>query len=278
MKSKTAVLLIVLACSSLTYAEDGDRNGTVGSAVEHPWNRLSVRLGGFAVRFDTSAQVDSETLGEGTGFNLESDTGLDKERTEGRLDGHVRLGRRHRIDYGALLLRRNAFRQIDEQIQFGDELFDVDAEVRTRFRNDIFKLAYRYDVVRRPRWDLGLSFGVSAFAVDMELEAMQAGGGMFSGETEDFIAPIPTLGLHTDVRLADDWYFRAGGEFFDVDIDDREGDLTELRAAVDWYPFRHWGFGAGFNRVELNYLDTRLPEVDFSYMYSGAMVYVSYVR
>lgn len=249
-----------------------------GAAGSSPHNRFSARVGGFAVRFKTRARVDSETLGTGTDLDLEDDTTLDRSTTEARLDGHVRFGKRHRLDYGYVGFRRTGDRILDQQIQFGDEVFDINAQLTTEFKNDLYKLAYRYDVLRKPTWDLGLSFGFSAFAMDLGLQAIPAGGGTIVAESEDFIAPIPMLGVHTDVKLADEWYLRAGGEFFDVGVDDYEGKLTDTRIAVDWYPFRNVGFGIGFNRMRMTFEDTGLPSLDFTYIYSGTMVYVSFVR
>lgn len=213
------VLTLILVSTSIAPAVAGSR----------PWDRLAVRLGGFAVSFDTILRVDSETLGTGTEIDLENDTNLDRDKTESRLDGHFRFGRRHRIDYGAVLFRRSAFTTIDRQIQFGDTVFDVNAEVSTEFRNDVLKLAYRYDVLNRPAWDLGLNL-------------------------------------------------RTGGEFFDVRMSNQKGSLTDVRAAIDWYPFEHFGFGVGFNRTRLGYEDLGIPQVDVTYTYSGTNLYLSYVR
>ncbi|MDH3626750.1 MAG: hypothetical protein OES25_03745 [Acidobacteriota bacterium] len=264
-------LLFVLASATGSFAGGY-------SDDDHPWDDMSVRLGGFAMRFDTSARVDSTMGSIGTDLDLEADTNLDRDTVEIRLDGHVRFGKRHRLDYGVLSIRRNATRTIDQQIEFRDVVFDINSDLSTRLQNDLYKVAYRYDAVRRDRWDLGVSVGLSAFRIGLDLEATAAGGGPLVAEDEDFVAPIPTIGVHADIELARNWYFRAGGEFFDISIDDRQGDLLDVRGAVDWYPFRHWGFGIGFNRVRLGYESHRLPNVDVTYVYSGAMVYASYVR
>jgi len=267
---------------AVSLADDGQADDqfeiTTPRIADHLSDRFSVRLGGFAVRFKTSAQVDSETMGPGTGLDLENDTNLGRDETEGRLDGHFRFGKRHRIDYGFMAFERNALRVIDQEIQFGDVFFDIDAELKTKFSTNMIKLAYRYDLVRRPRWDLGLSFGVSAFDVDLEIAASILRGVGAVAESEDFIAPIPMLGLHTDVHLGGDWYFRASGEIFDVSVDNRQGDVSDIHGVFDWYPFEHWGFGIGFNRLRMSYDDSRVPNVSMTYVYSGTMAYISYVR
>jgi len=284
------VFALTLVLTPAALAEDRDdeqpdgRVDVVSTSIapalagSRPWDRLAVRLGGFAVRFDTSIQVDSDTLGVGTQFDLENDTNLSEGETTAGLEGHFRFGRRHRLDYGAVLFRRSASTTLDQQIQFGDTVFNLNADVITRFQNDVIKLAYRYDVVRRPAWDLGLSFGISAFIIDVSLAAIGGGGGMAFAEKKDFVAPIPVLGLHADVRLAKKWYLRTGGEFFDVRVNGQKGGLSDVRASVDWYPFEHFGFGAGFNLSRLSYEDLGIPEIDVTYTYSGTTFYISYVR
>ena len=262
---------LVLAATTPASAEEAEPNR--GSK-----DRFSISVGTFLVRFDTTVRVDSETLGRGTEIDLEEDTNLDREQTDVRLDGYYRIGKRHRLDYGAIFFSREASRTIDRTIQFGDTVFDVNGFLSTRFKNDVLKLAYRYSFVRNPRVEAGLTLGVSAFVVDLGMTGETAGGGAVSEETEDFVAPIPVLGLHADVALGKSWFFRTAGEFFDVSIDDREGSLSDVRAAFDWYPFKHVGFGVGFNRLRITYADLSAAEVDLTYAYSGTIFYLTYVN
>jgi hypothetical protein len=239
-------------------------------------DKFSISLGTYLVRFDTTARVDSETLGTGTEIDLEADTGLEQDKTELAMKGYYRIGKRHRLDFGAYLLSRGATRLIDEQIQFEDEIFDVDALVTTDFSNDIVNLAYRYSFVRNENIEAGVSIGVSAFLLDASLSA-EGEGGMVSTAAEDFIAPIPVIGLDVDIPLGRDWYVKAGGSYFDIGVDDWEGKLTTFSGSVDWHPFENWGFGVGYNRSKLTYQDLGLPEVDFSLTYAGATIYATYV-
>jgi hypothetical protein len=277
-----SIWLLLLVLTTVSFANEGQGDDQFNAAptqvADHLLDRFSVRLGGFAVRFKTSAQVDSETFGPGTELDLENDTNLSSDETVGRLDGHFRFGKRHRINYGFMSFKRNALRVIDEEIQFGDAFFDIDTELKTKLSTNMIKLAYRYDLVQRPRWDLGLSFGVSAFDVNLDIAATSARGVGAVAQSEDFIAPIPMLGLHTNVHLGKNWYFRASGEIFDVSVDNRQADVSDLQGSFDWYPFKHWGFGIGFNRLRMSYDESRVPNVSMTYVYSGTMVYVSYVR
>ena len=77
--------------------------------------------------------------------------------------------------------------------------------------------------------------------------------------------------------IGEDWFFRAGGEYFKVSVDDREGSLSDIEASINWHPFEHFGFGAGYNRVNISYNDVSGAEIDFDYTYSGTMIYATYL-
>jgi hypothetical protein len=267
------VAFICIGAFGSSFAASRKVYGPGGGGSEE---RFSVSLGGFLVRFDTAVRVDSETLGTGTEIDLEDDTGLDRDKTDLMLDGYLRLGRRHRINFGARFLSRGTSIRIDEEIRFRDETFEIEALVSTEFSNDVFNLGYQYSFLRNDRVEVGASIGVSAFVVDVALSA-EAEAGEISVESEDFIAPIPVVGLHLDLPLGEKWSFRAGAEYFKVSVDEREGSLSDLSVSVDWQPFEHFGFGIGYNNVRLTYTDLSRAEVDFSYNFSGALVYATYV-
>ena len=47
--------------------------------------------------------------------------------------------------------------------------------------------------------------------------------------------------------------------------------------AVDWFPWKHVGLGAGFNLVRLNYDSDKKGELKVDYDYNGVLVYVTLV-
>jgi hypothetical protein len=239
-------------------------------------DKFSISLGGYLVRFDTTARVDSEELGRGTEIDFENDTGLERNDTELVIGGYYRVGRRHRIDFGAFWINRRGSRIIDETIQFEDVVFDIDALVTTKLRTDLLNLSYHYSFVRNPKVEAGVSLGVSAFAIDAALSA-ESDGGMTSRAEKDFIFPIPVIGLNVDVPLGHDLFFKAKGEYSYVNVSDWEGNLANFLTSVDWHPFERWGFGLGYSRFRLTYADLGIPEVDFSMVYAGMTIYATYV-
>ena len=62
-----------------------------------------------------------------------------------------RLGRRHRISYGYFSLSRNSNLVLDEEIQFGDEIFPVNAVVESDFRTQFAQLGYSFSFLARDK-------------------------------------------------------------------------------------------------------------------------------
>lgn len=169
---------------------------------------------------------------------------------------------------------------LSETIQFGDEIFDVDALVASSFDTTLIKTAYKYSFINNGKVDFGLSVGVSTFIFDFEVVAEGSAGGGPSevqAESEQQVAPVPVLGLHVDYTIRPGLILKASGEIFDLDVDDFEGKVTDFRVSIDWYPFEHFGFGAGFNDVRLDFSDVGIPGFMVDYDFDGLMAYASYV-
>lgn len=244
-------------------------------------DRWSIGLGVFVMRFDTSAELDSERLGTGTSIDFEDDTDLTKNQTDVRLDGYWRFARKHRLEFGGVIISRDNTRTLDKEIQYGDTIYDVNAEVKTKLYSDYLKLTYKYSFVRNERVDFGFSAGLSTFftGVELEGEGHVDGGSNVSGATEkkSVIAPVPVVGLHCEVRMVDQFYFRGSGEIFKISSSGYGFSLTDLRGDFIWYPWKHFGFGAGYNRVKIEVTNDNENAFQFQYAFSGALVYGSYI-
>ena len=242
-------------------------------------DRFLVSLGGFISDFKTEASLSSES-GIGTEINFEDDLGLTDSESLLRLDGYWRFGQKHRLDFGSFLFTRDAERVLDREITWGDLVFPVSASVSTETSTTIIKLAYKYSFHRGERFEWGASFGLSTLISKAELAGQaQAGGGgtSFQSESDSVTAPIPVFGLHGEFRMTRQVYVRGSIEYFHIDIDEQEGSLSDGRLTFDWYPFRHFGFGIGYNRFVADYEDVGRGEIAFRYELSGPQGYVTYV-
>jgi hypothetical protein len=248
-------------------------------------DRFELHLGGWVKSFNSRTRADSEH-GPGTGIELEELLGLESSRSDVRLDGSYRFARRHRIVFGFTRFKRESLVTLDEQIRFEDHIYDVGAEVDSAFATAIFKTAYNYSFVNNGKIDGGMSFGLSTFRIGLKLagEARiidESGGGAeiaFASEEEDFYAPVPMFGAHVDYTIRPGLFVRSSFELFDLSVQDLDVRVLDWKATLDWYPWQHWGFGVGYDLIDMRYADNDPPAFVVDYAFDGLLVYVSYAR
>jgi hypothetical protein len=241
-------------------------------------DRFNLRAGFLFATHSTIARVDSDQLGVGTLVDLETDLGLEPSTRDARVDGYVRLGRRHRIRAGYISLERGANVQLERQIQWGDEVFSVSATVASRAALTLVPVNYRFSVVKSDRVDVGLSAGVFALFADAAISAPELG--VAEAESADF--PLPVLGADVDVALAPGLFLLGGFEYFGLNVEGVDGAWSELRAAIEFYPVRNLGVGAGYRNVALRIDGTGAlggpssgTEIFFDYAFRGPHVYAT---
>jgi hypothetical protein len=99
---------------------------------------------------------------------------------------------------------------------------------------------------------------------------------------QDFIAPLPTLGLRLDIALAPKWYLRSGSHYFYLKYDRFRGSLITGYTALEYKPWQHVGIGLGFDsfRLGVEAEGEDYPSIDFrgniDFEYVGAQLYVRY--
>jgi hypothetical protein len=169
---------------------------------------------------------------------------------------------------------------IDEDIEFGDETFPVDADVRADFDFDITELAYEYVFLERDRYQVGGSFGIhnAGFRIGLSADVSSPGGGAGATVAESIRtnAPLPVLGLRGRWRLSENFYALAHAQYFHLSFDGYDGDIQDYEAALIWQLTRHVGVGAAYNAfiTEMETNDRDNFEGQLRWQYSGAQLFL----
>lgn len=257
------------ACAALCITLVFFTNGVRAATPED--QRFGVRLGSFITDRNTATRLDSDALGPGTDLDLEDDLGLETSQTVFRVDAYVRLGERHRLDFSYFDLSRDASKTIVRQIQFGDEVFNIDAEVDADFEQTIIKAAYTYSLFRSPEGFLGVTAGL--FVMDIKASLSQVSLGQT--EAQDVTAPLPVIGLRGAYSLSERWALRGSAEIFALEYDDVDGQLVDFLAGVEYQVTDAVTVGLAYNDTTF---DVDVGQSDFSgavdWQYSGALLYV----
>lgn len=265
-----AFAAVLLGSAVAVHAEES------GPLDEH----FSVALGTFFMSSETHVRADAFDSAEiGTPFDLEDTFGLHDE-TVFRVDASWRMGERHLLRAMYFDSHRGARSVLNEEINFGDETYPVDATVDASFDFDITELAYEYIFLDRDSYQLGGSFGIhnAGFRLALDAEASTSGGGLSGtiSETARANAPLPVLGLRGRWRLAGDVYALAHAQYFTLAFDGYDGDIQDYEAALIWQVTRHVGLGAAYNLfvTQLDSEDREHFEGHLRWQYSGAQLFM----
>jgi hypothetical protein len=244
-----------------------------------PWEKGSLSIGGFITNSSTDLQINSDSLGVGAVVDVEDALGVSSDKSTWRLDGFWRFGntRRHQIDFNYFDSRRSGNKVLDEQIQIGDEVFPINARVDTEFDLRFINVNYSYAFLQDNRVRLAAAIGLHTTSVELKLQEV---GGSAKVEEESFTAPLPAVGLRGDVVLTERWRLRGGLDVFYLSTGGYTGVLSDALLAVEWLPFKHLGFGAGLNainiKVEADGDDDYGLDLngELKFRFTGAMLYI----
>jgi hypothetical protein len=269
-----AVALIVLAApaAAQSYAD-----------VKGMDERFRLDLGGFFQQFDTTLRLDSESLGTGTEINFEDDLGQDARKTSFRASGYWRFGRHGRFDFGFLTFSRSNSTTITRDIQFGDHVYHAGATIDSKFSSTQVEAYYAYSFVNTGEVELGAKLGISALFQSVKFEGsgnITGPGGTVSGsrasEDRSVVAPIPAIGAYGRFTLLPGLLISGHVRGLPtVTISGYSGSLIDAGAFLDWYPWRNFGFGAGYSYWKITFEREADPTIQIDYSYSGPLVYLT---
>jgi hypothetical protein len=239
--------------------------------------RWQLNLGGSIKRFDTGIRVDSETLGRSQRFRLEDVLGLDREQINGRVWGTLRLGHRHRLALDYTFWVRRSDRTLDEEFRIGDDVYEIDAFLRSELTIQSLQVLYRFSVFHGSRGEAGFTVGVSGFLLDGEVRAAASAGGS-GGETVsgvDVIAPVPVLGVFGAFTPGASIILRGRAEFLSVRIDEWDVGFLQATVSGEWYFLDPVGLGARFHLLESLVIEDTEPRKEYEIDQSGPEFFVA---
>ena len=249
------------------------------TVYNRPWEKFNLQAGAFFAALDDKVQVG--VGGAGVLIDVEDALGMDSQNTSFRVGGSYRIGekRRHRVDLEYFYFNRDSNKTLGQNITVDNVLFPSGTNVDATFNFQIVKAAYSYSFFQDNRMDLAASIGLFVMPLKFEITASGAGG---KSEDLKFTAPLPVLGLRGDFAITPRWFFRSKLEFFYLEYQDFTGGLMDTNLAVEYNPWKNWGFGFGVEstKIKLSAEGSDYPNLDFNgdvkMSFIGAHLYVKY--
>ncbi|MGL6224719.1 MAG: hypothetical protein ACRC6L_14175 [Steroidobacteraceae bacterium] len=241
---------------------------------------FQVALGTFIVTSEPTIQLDGETnSGDSVDFD-EALGGGDSQRI--RLDSFWRFGDsgRHKVKAIAFDLSRDNSTTFDRDIEWGGDVYPVDARVDAEYSFTVIEVAYEYAFLKRDNYELAGSIGLHYTDMSASLRARaESSGGTLDEDISNsasVAAPLPVIGLRGIWDLSRNFWLDASAQFFALSIDDYDGNLQDYRVLVTWQPKKWLGIGLGYNQFSV---DVEVDKSDFTgsldWTYRGPMVFYS---
>ena len=236
-----AALIFVLLVSAVPAEAQRD--------FEPLFDKFNFKLEGSWVGLTTDIRLDSELLGRGTTLSFEDDLNLDSGKTIPTLSFEWQIAKKHKLGVRWQDINRDSTAQALTEIQWGDEIIPIDANISLGFDITQAFIDYAYYPWVKDRWAAGFGLGLRW----MDIQATLAYRGVGEEETIEGSsdvkgsAPLPYIYFEYRRLLSDNWRFITGLGWLYVKIDDIEGGQLIGRLRIEYLTDRRWGFGAAIN-------------------------------
>jgi hypothetical protein len=265
--------LLALALASSARAEAGATEPATWAA-SGPENDVEVRLGAFLLsNVTTRLQLNSAQGQIGSNLDFAGALGGDTAVNVFRADANWAISGPHGVDASWFDIDLRGQRTLSADIAFGDEIYHVGATLESRFRTNVYKLAYSYTFHRDERHEFTGLIGAHIMNFQASIRAVNV------GQLEQFsvTAPLPSFGLAWRARWTDRFNTRVSLQYFGISLneDKYSGHFTDFLAAAEYRITSRWGVGAGYNRFDLNgNFRAGSYKLSAKYGYNGLLAYV----
>ena len=247
-----AVIGVAVLATPIAYADDEDT-----------WalDRAGVYVGAFTNDLSLHGRVNGSIQAQGTileGTDVDFEKTFDFGGSHEVLDvgGYWRPFDRHQLSFDYHRDSREGSRRLQRDVVFEGVTYPVDASVDARFRAQAYDVRYTYYPWLTQQDALGASIGVVDYRVDLRLRARATVLGMTDTESLDAEAdthlPAPLLGLSYRHAFSRKWRFLADAAYFKARIHRIDGNVADVQAGVEYFPFEHVGLAALYSVYRLD--------------------------
>ncbi len=205
------------------------------------------------VGMSTSIGLYEDELDLGGVLNFEDDLNLGDRETTPSLDFEWQIAKRHRLAGRWQGLNRGSNAQALTDIEWGDEIIPIDADITLTFDVTQFFIDYTYYPWVKERWALGFGIGLRWMDIATSLTwTLQSGGTEEGYQAADVTAPLPYLYVEYRRLLTEKWRMILGGGILDLTIGDISGSQYIGRAGFEYLIGKRWSVGGALNMATVD--------------------------
>jgi hypothetical protein len=238
----------VIVCLFLAAAAPVEAQSEFGPLFD----KFNFKLAGSWVKMSTEIRLDSERLGTGTTLSFEDDLDLKGNQTIPTLAFEWQIARKHRLGVRWQDISRDSTAQALTEIQWGDEVIPVDANITLAFDISQLFIDYTYYPWINERWAFGFGCGLRVMELSSTLAYSEEENNIEGSTDIKGTGPLPYLYFEYRLMFSDNWRFVTGLGWIQVKISDIEGGQWIGRAGIEYLFGDHWSFGGALNIARIN--------------------------
>lgn len=237
--------LLALACSAGAVAD-----GAGDDAIDG-WSRWDFQLG--AIDLDADPRIGIQ-VGEVRPPLVDfSRLGINDRDLSYWARGVWRFGDKWNLSLNAYSYRKTSTLTLDTEIEFGEEVFPINATVESSLGTDIYALDLNRSFWRSEKYDIGFGIGVHFIDLDIGIIATGEAGGSVSASSEEaaFLAPLPNVVGYAEFKPGENWLWRNRAGWFGLSIDEFDGRMLTFMTSIEYRFGDRFGVGLGYSGVDL---------------------------
>lgn len=211
------------------------------------FDKFNFKLEGSWVGLKTEIRLDSEVLGRGTTLSFEDDLNLDSGKTIPTLSFEWQIARKHKLGFRWQDITRGSSAQALTEIQWGDEIIPIDANITLGFDIEQYFVDYAYYPWVKERWAAGFGLGVRFMTLGATLAWHEENVDEEGSTDVNGTGPLPYIYFEYRRLFSDNWRFITGLGWLYLEIDDIKGGQWIGRVGIEYLTGKRWGFGASIN-------------------------------
>jgi len=246
--SITLVAIPIVTLSALPLLAHADSSYT----GIHPSQNSVLQLGGGAFFSSTEYKASFDSVGDGSDEADFDKLGMNKDKTVPFGFLRWRFTDRWRFEANYFSTDNDGSASTPD-IEWGDAIFNGKVSISNDTK--LARAAVGYSFLKNDRAELGAGAGLHY----LDWEAKLTGDATINGEPVfSFTEPAsvsgfaPNLAFFGNYAFNEQWLLTGRFDWISADINNFSGSLKRFGAAIMYQPFKHVGFGAGYDYLDVD--------------------------
>ncbi len=216
------------------------------------FDKYNFKLAGSWVAMSTEIRLDSEALGKGTTLHFEDDLNMGSDMTIPTLAFDWQIARKHKLGVRWQDISRKSSAQALTEIQWGDQVIPVDANIALGFDITQTFIDYTYYPWVKERWAAGFGIGLRVMDFSATLAWSEENLGEERTSATSGTGPLPYLYFEYRRMFSDNWRFITGYGWLYIELDDIKGGQWIGRIGIEYLLGDRWAFGGAVNAAKID--------------------------